>query len=154
MSNKVVFKAQALARDLEVRLQNRIKGVSTQMDLDANRFPTIKCTVSAKSCFLRIKTDFERSEESGKVDALGLNQRVYAPHMTEFLREDTATQDAASLEMLAQVLAEIAKNGTKIVIMEGPAVENAATFAAAAALATDVVAEIRSDDIHPLTAQV
>lgn len=155
MAQKVVFKAVAMSRDLAVRLKNRIAGLVVAEGLDADRFPTLKCSIGAKSCFVRIRTDYERSEEDGKVDALGLGQRVYTPHVTELLREASATPPAAAtLAMLAQVLAEVSKNGTKVMVMEGTGVEDAANFAAADALATATVAVIKSDDVNPLTQQM
>lgn len=152
--SKVPFKSQAIARDLAVRLKNRIADVEVAEDLDADRFPTLKCVVALKAVFVRLSTDYERSEEDGSVDALGLAQRVYAPHKCEILQEDAATADAASLNLRLQVAAECAKLGMKVIVREGPAVEDAATYAAADVLAADVVAEIRSDDIHPLTQQM
>jgi len=154
-SQKVVFKAIAMSRDLEVRLKNRIANIVIHSDVDSDRFPTLKCSIGAKSCFIRISTDHARSDADGHVDALGLDQRVYTPHKTEILKEEAATPPApATNDMLAQVLAEVAKNGTKVVVKGGTAVEDAATFAAAAILATTDEAVIRSDAINPLTKQM
>ena len=154
--SKVPFKSQAISRDLAVRLKNRIAGIEILEDLDSDRFPTLKCTVAAKSVFVKISTDFERSEEDGHVDALGLPQTVYAPHKTELLQEDAATADAGSLELRTKVLAEISKLGTKVLVTEGPLVQDAADYAAAEAIvaAIDPIAEIRSNDINPLTQQM
>jgi len=154
-AQKVPFKAQAMARDLAVRLQNRISGLTITQGLDSDSFPTLQLTVSSKSMWIRIRTDYQESEGEGKVDALGLGQRVYTPHLTEVLEEAAATPPtAATLNMRAQALAEVSKNGTKVLVQEGTGVETAANYAAALALATTVVATIRSDDINPLTAQV
>jgi hypothetical protein len=155
MATKVVFKAVAMSRDLAVRLTNRIKGLAVHQDVDADRFPTMKLSIGAKSCFVRIRTDYQESESEGQVDALGLGQRVYTPHVTEVIREAAATPPAAAtLDMLAQVLAEVGKNGTKVLVEEATGVEDAADFAAAVALTPVVVSTIRSDDINPLTEQM
>lgn len=153
--SKVPFKSQAIARDLAVRLKNRVAGIAIEEGLDADRFPTLKCSIGAKSLFIRLSTDYERSEEDGHVDGLGLAQRVYSPHKCELLQEAAATPaDATTLEMRAQALAECSKLGMKLVVREGTAVEDAATYAAADAAAGTKVAEIKSDDIHPLTQQM
>lgn len=153
--SKVPFKAQAMARDLAVRLKNRVAGLEIQEDLDADRFPTLQCKIGAKSVWVRISTDYERSEDDGHVDALGLAQRVYTPHKTEIFQEEAITPpDATTLELRAQILAECGKNGTKIYVKEGPGVEDDTTFGAAFTAADTTVAEIRSDDIHGLTKQM
>jgi hypothetical protein len=142
MSNKVPFKAQAMMRDLAVRLKNRTKDLSAAEE-----------SVGGKYAFIRISTDYERSDESGKVDGLGLTQRVYSPHKCELVQEDAATADAATLNLRAQIMAEVSKLGTKVCVLEGPAVQDETDFASAFALAVKV-AEIKSDDIHPLTQQM
>jgi len=155
MSNKVPFKSQAISRDLAVRIKNLAAGVAIEESVDADRFPTLKCSVGAKSVFVRISTDHERSEDDGSVDALGLAQRVYAPHKCELLQEEAATPpDASTLAMRAVVLAECAKLGMKLVIREGAGVEDAADWAAADVAADALPIVIRSSDIHPLTQQM
>lgn len=152
MATKVVFKAIAMSRDLAVRLQNRIKGLVVVQDFDTDHFPTLQLSVGAFSCFVRIRTDYQESEAEGMVDALGLGQRVYTPHLTEFIRDTVA--DPSTYDMLNQVLAEVSKNGTKVLVEAAAGVEAAANFAAALALAPAVVSTIRSDDINPLTEQM
>lgn len=153
-AQKQVFKAQAMARDLEVRLKNRIAGITTTAGLDPDRFPTLEVSVGAKSVWIRIRTDGDRSAADGHVDGLGMDQRVYSPHLTEMLREAAATPPAAATNnMIAQVLAELGKNGTKLVVREGTGVEDTTTWATADAAATTTTSTIRSDDINPLTAQ-
>lgn len=154
--SQVPFKAQAISRDLAVRLKNRTAGITIQEDLDADRFPTLKATddTSGKSVFIRISTDAERSTEDGHVDGLGLPQTVYAPHKCELAQEAAASADPASLNLRAQALAECAKLGMKTKVREGTGVQDAANWAAADAAAATDVAEIRSHDIHPLTQQM
>lgn len=155
--SKIVFKSQAMARDLTVRLKNRIAGLTVQEDLDSDRFPTLQCQTGGESVWIRIQTDAQRSEDDGHVDSLGLPQNVYTPHKTEILQEDagdTTVPTAAYNSLAAQILAEVSKNGTKVIVRAGEGVGAAADFAAADTAAADTVAEIRSDDIHPLTAQM
>lgn len=152
--SKVPFKSQAIARDLAVRLKNRVAGIAVEEGLDADRFPTLKCSIGAKSAFIRLSTDFERSEEDGHVDGLGLAQRVYSPHKAELLQEAAASADATTLDLRAQALAECSKLGMKLIVREGTGVEDDTTFADADAAASSTVATIKSDDIHPLTSQM
>lgn len=153
--SKVPFKSQAMSRDLAVRLKNRIADLEILEDLDSDRFPTLKCTVASESVFIRISTDFERSEEDGHVDALGLAQTVYAPHKAELLQEDAATAPSATyIELQSKALFELSKLGTKLLIKSGTGVKDDTSFADAEAAATTTVAEIRSNDINPLTQQM
>ena len=154
--SKVPFKSQAISRDLAVRLKNRIAGLEITEDLDSDRFPTLKCTVAAESVFIRISTDFERSEDDGHVDALGLAQTVYAPHKAELLQEEESTTPltATYLELQAKALFELSKLGTKLIIKSGAGVKDDTNFADAETAATTIVAEIRSNDINPLTQQM
>jgi hypothetical protein len=154
-STAVIFKASAMARDLANRLQLRVAGMTIKQDVDANRWPTLQCTVGGKSEWIRIRTAQDESDAEGMVDALGLPQRVYSPHLTEVMEEAAATPPTAGTnDMRRQVLAEVGKNGTEIHVLEGTGVETAASFAAAAALATTLVSTIRSDTTNPLTSQV
>ncbi len=127
--------------------------------MDADRFPTLKCydETAQHAVFVRISTDYERSEEDGHVDGLGLAQRVYAPHKTEILQEndgDATAPTTAYRSLAAQILAECSKNGTKIVGRAGEGVQAASDYAAADTAADEKLYEIRSDDIHPLTSQM
>ncbi len=154
-STPVVFKAIALARDLGNRLQLRVQGMTLLTNVDANRFPTLQCTVGGDSVWIRIQTDSFESDAEGMVDALGLPQRVYSPNVTQIYEESGETPPAVgSLNLRAQVLAECGKNGTEIQLWEGTGVQTAANFAAAVAAATTLVATIHSDTTYPLTAQV
>lgn len=154
-SQKLPFKSQALARDLAVRLKNRGVAAAVSEDLDADRFPIIKLTDgSGDFVWIHIATDYERQEEDGSVDGLGLAQRTYTPHVINVLKEVFATS-SASIETLASLaVAECAKLGTKVVLRDGTAVKAAANFAAADAAATNVAATYESDDINPLTQQM
>lgn len=149
-----VFKSVAVSRDLAVRLKNRIKSVIVVESIDAQRFPTQKVSIGAKSVFIRISTDSARSLEDGHVDGLGLPQTVYSPHKVELLQEVALTADATTAALRVQVISECAKLGMKLIVLEGTNVEDAADYAAAAVLATTVAATIKSDDINPLTAQM
>jgi len=155
--SKVPFKAQAISRDLAVRLKNRIAGLSIQQDVDTDRFPTLQCKIGAKSVWVRLSTDFERSEDDGHVDSLGLAQTVYSPHKAEIIQEDSAGVvgvDPSTVELRAQVLAECSKLGMKLIVREGEGVQDDTSFAAADAAGTTTVAVIKSNDINPLTQQM
>lgn len=154
----VPFKAVAIMRDLEVRLKNRISGLSVASDLDTNRFPIAKMTTAAADyVWVRFRTDYERSEADGHVDGLGMAQRIYSPHVAEIWFDDgsgTATPAGATYPaIVSSIIAEIAKVGSKVVIKQGAILDTAGTWAAVSALSTtDTV--YRSDDIHPLTSQI
>lgn len=151
----VPFKAVAIMRDLEVRLKNRISGLSVASDLDSNRFPLAKLMVSTDAVWIRFRTDYERSEADGHVDGLGMAQRVYSPHVAEIWFDDasgTAVPTANYPAFVAQVVAEVSKVGTKVILKTGPVMDET-TFAAVAAVVT-VDSVIKSDDIHPLTSQI
>lgn len=163
-SQKIPFKALALSRDLVVRLKNRGMTVTSE-DVDTSGFPVVKLAgATGKAIWLHITTDFADSEAAGKVDALGLEQRVYTPHVVEILKEaqgaagDTVLA-AGYIDALAKLMAEVGKLGTAVKVYDNlggadDSVATAATFAAAVAAATHLAADYRSDDIHPLTAQM
>ena len=155
--SKIVFKSQAIARDFVVQAKNRIVDVDVIQGLDADRFPTMQFKIGAKSVFVRISTDFERSQEDGHVDGLGLPQNVYSPHKIELIQESaggTIIPDPTTLNMRLQVANLCSQQGMKFFVKEAEAVEDAADYDAAIALNPVVVAEIRSDDINPLTSQM
>ena len=137
-------------------MKNRTAGIVIEEGLDADRFPTLKCSIGAKAIFIRLSTDYERSDEDGHVDALGLAQRVYSPHKCELLGEDAATTvvDPTTYDMRAQALAECSKLGMKLIVREGEGVQDAADWAAADTAAATTVSTIKSHDIHPLTQQM
>jgi hypothetical protein len=153
-SAPVTFKAQALARDLAVNLKLAIPGSAVASTSDANGFPVIQVSVGAKKSWLSIKTDSAVSDESGKVDALGLPQKVYTPHVCELVMEASATADATTLDMRAEMIAQTVKLGTKVSIKEGTNVEDAADYTAALAISLTETAKIKSDLINPLTSQI
>jgi len=153
-SQKIPFKSQALSRDLAVRLKNRGVAVVSE-DVDSDGFPIIKCDDGTGAfSWIHIQTDYERQEEAGQVDGLGLAQRTYTPHLIEILKEEFATSSAELEALATELSAECSKIGAKLVVRAGAAVKSAATYAAADAAATTVVATHESSDIHPLTEQM
>lgn len=163
-SQKIVFKSLALSRDLVVRLKNRGLTILAETQ-DTDGFPVVKIQGAVgKAIWMHITTDFATSEAEGKVDALGLEQRVYAPHIVDILKEalgaagDTILAAGYS-DTVAKLVAECSKLGTAMTVHDNvgganDSVATAATFAAAQAAATNLAADIKSDDIHPLTMQM
>ncbi len=160
-SQKVPFKSLALSRDLIVRLKNRGLTILAQTQ-DTDGFPVAQISGGADDAlWLHITTDFADSEAQGKVDGLGLEQRVYAPHIVNILKEVVSVDAAtpAYQSALQIVLMECSKLGTAIKVYDNAggvadSVGEAASFAAAQAAAVVLATEYASDDIHPLTAQV
>lgn len=163
-SQKLPFKSLALSRDLVVRLKNRGMTVLAETQ-DASGFPVVKLQgATGKAIWMHITTDFADSEAMGKVDGLGLDQRVYAPHVVEILKEAAGAAGdgilaAGYADKLNLLMAEVGKLGTAVKVYDNTGagsdtVAVAATFAAAQAAATVLATDYRSDDIHPLTAQV
>jgi len=153
-SAPVTFKAQSLARDLAVTLQYSIKGSAVASQSDSNGFPVIQVSVGAKKSWISITTDAAVSDEAGKVDGIGLPQRVYTPHVCTLVQEAAATADATTMDMRSQMLAHVVKLGTKVLVKEGTNVEDAASYTAALALTPVLTAKISSDLINPLTNQI
>lgn len=154
-SQKIPFKSQALSRDLAVRLKNRGVSVVSE-DVDSDGFPIIKCDDgTGDSVWIHIQTDYQRQEDAGQVDGLGLPQRTYAPHVVEVLKEETGALYTATIDALATiVIAEASKLGTKLSVRAGAGVAAALTWTAADMAAGDVVATYESSDTNPLTEQM
>ncbi len=160
-SQKIVFKSLALSRDLIVRLKNRGLTILAQTQ-DADGFPVAQISGgSDDAIWLHITTDFADSEAQGKVDGLGLDQRVYAPHLVTILKEAVSADAATSAyqNALTVLLMEVATLGTAVKVYSNAggvadSVGEAASFAAAQAAADVLATDYRSNDIHPLTAQV
>lgn len=160
-SQKIPFKSLALMRDLLVRLKNRGVAVTAETQ-DADGFPVAQISGGADdSVWLHITTDFADSEAQGKVDGLGLEQRVYSPHIVQILKEAVSVDAAtpAYQKAIQVLLMECSKLGTAIKVYDNTggtadSVGEAVSFAAAQAAATVLSNDYRSDDIHPLTAQV
>lgn len=140
------FKAQAMARELKSRIEFQSASVSSSIARDANEMPTLIVTKGADSIFIKIQTD----KNAGRVDALGLAQRSYSPHVVRFLRETAANQSQAEFQILA--LAEASKLGCKIEVWEKavPAASDLPADVTAAVSGASKVAEIKSDMINPM----
>lgn len=156
MAHEVPFKSIAIMRDLEVRLKNRITSLTVSSDTDSSGYPISRLSVGAdQGIYIRTRTDSDTSDAMGKIDGLGLDQRVYAPHIIELLKEDFAGSEAAIEQLSSEVLAELTKIGTKVRVtrVNGSKADAYATAEADMDAAADSY-EIRSDDINPLTSQV
>lgn len=139
-----VFKAIATMRELKQRMQLCGAFDSFVDAVDASGNPILVAIKGAEKHFIKI----EPVDNAGRVDGLGLSQRVYSPHIARLIQEDTAT--AAEVAARAFCLAALCKLGMKLEIQEGPAAGAAADYAAADVLGV-VVATIPSDEIHGLT---
>lgn len=137
-----VFAAQAKERELKQRLALVMPTATFREALDADGFPALEVTLGADIALVKIVTD----SNAGRVDGLGLPQRVYSPHIIQML-QDTA----AGKVLTAKMTAAVAKMGCKIKIRE-TAVSSLtlAAFDADFAAAT-TVCELPSDEINPLT---
>lgn len=143
------FKAQAMARDLKQRLELTIEGVSVAQSRDAaDENPVLSISKGADSIFVKIG-----AEANDRVDALGLEQRRYSPHVLRMLRETAANQSDAELQ--AKVLVEATKCGTRMELWEKavPAAADVKVPVEDAIAGATKIADIRSDAINPLTSQ-
>jgi hypothetical protein len=132
------FKAAAHVRELKQRLSLSLAGAVMSDALDANGNPSLKIVLSGETQFVHV----EALDNAGRVDALGLAQRSYSPHVCQILR-DTVAADAAARD---KVLAACTKLGMKLEIWEIAAVPASFTLAGAAK-----AYEISADEINPLT---
>ena len=147
------FGAQAVMRGLKERLDISLGGESYVESYDSNGFPILVVSKGAEKLFLKIETI---EQTPGRVDGLGLAQRVYSPHKAVLIQEAATAlvvPTASELETRYKMLAQAAKLGMKVEVFEGVGVRSAADFAAALALGTKVV-ELKSHEIHPMTLSV
>ena len=143
-----LFKAQAHMRELKQRLQIQMPTANFGDALDASSMPILVINENSENHFVKIQT---LPDAANHVDGLGLAQRVYSPHEAIILREAQATSAAGNQDLRAKLDIATGKLGMKLTIREGTGVAAAASYAAADSLATTTVAEIRSDEINPLT---
>jgi hypothetical protein len=132
------FKAQAHSRELKQRLSLSLSGATFSEALDAAGLPQLKIVKGSETMHVAIILD----SNAGRVDGLGLPQRVYSPHICQMLQDDAASD----LEMRAKVLAACAKLGMKLEVWEIATVPASFDLTGATKTAT-----IASDEINPLT---
>jgi hypothetical protein len=152
------FTAQAKMQELKQRLQLQMPSAVITQAQDASGFPAISVALSSDTAMLKILVDPATSapngQEQGRVDGLGLSQRLYSPHICEMLQDSDQTS-AASKELKARLAAAASKMGLKLIIAEELLASIVAAgpvgFDAAFAAATAQVCTIRSDEINPLT---
>lgn len=133
------FKSQAHMRELKQRLQLSLSAAAFTDALDNNGLPSLKIVKGSETMFIKI----DLYDNAGRVDGLGLAQRVYSPHKCQILQDEDTISDKA---MRAIVLAACAKLGMKIELWEKATLPSSFDLAGAT-----LAAEIRSDEINPLT---
>jgi hypothetical protein len=144
------FKAQAHMRELVQRLKLSLAGATIDQAQDANGLPSIRVEKGTAKACLRIKMD----GNAGRVDGLGLPQRVYSPHVAEMLQDSDLT-DTDSKQLKLRMAAAVAKLGMKVVVWEiadASIPVNAQDYADVADLSAvcDLVDVLPSDEINPL----
>lgn len=141
------FKAQAHMRELVQRLKLSLAGAVIDQSQDAEGLPAIRVAKGSDYVCLKIKME----GNAGRVDGLGLPQRVYSPHIAEMLQD---SDSATSAELKLRMHAAVAKLGMKIIAWEIAEADMPASAAAFQAmdLAADAakIAELPSDEINPL----
>lgn len=135
------FKAQAMARDLRQRLAAQISGLTITEAYDADFMPILKFVDGSETMFAKIEVV---PQGDGAVDGLGLEQRVYSPHMITILQKETV--DSAGLR--AHLLAESSRSGTKVRIMQTADLDFPTSYDLTDATE---VSSIPSNSWHPLT---
>ena len=132
------FKAQAMAQRLKQQLPQVVAGVTVVQSLDVNGFPTLACTVSAETVFVKI-TD---QGNAGRVDGIGMPQRAYSPHKVQILRENIGTSvEPTQWPLREAVVAESVKLGSLVEIweMEDPTVFDLTTATLLVSLPQDPI---------------
>jgi hypothetical protein len=132
------FKSQAHARELKQRLSLLVSGLSISENVDSNGMESLKLVKGSETIFIKIDV----SDNAGRVDGLGLPQRVYSPHICQILRDNTPS-DLALREI---VVAACAKLGMKLEIYEIATLPSSFDLTGA-----NLIVSIPSDEIHGLT---
>lgn len=141
-----MFKAQAMARDLKMRLELSIAGITVTQYLDANGFPTLKVM---KSSDLVGYCKIEDFGNFSRIDGLGLTQRSYSPEIIKVAQEDIGTTAPTTMAERYPMLAEIVKCGSSVSIYEKEALADSETDVDTIA-ALSLLCEIKSDVINPV----
>lgn len=79
------FKAQAMARDLQERLQAILAGAAFSTAYDASFNPTLKIVHSSETIFINIAA----AGNAGRVNSVGSSQPSYSPHIATVLQDST-----------------------------------------------------------------
>jgi hypothetical protein len=136
------FKAQAHMRTLEEHLSEQIAGLTFTTTYDANFNPTDLFVANSESIYVNIATDTSQP----RVDALGLTQRAYSPHIATILQVPAA--NASDFGVRAIVLSAVAFLGTKVLLYEINPLPGSYTLSGATLVAT-----MYPDAINKLTDQ-
>jgi|NOAtaT_7_FD_contig_31_6078651_length_963_multi_3_in_0_out_0_3 hypothetical protein len=141
-----LFKASAHARELKQRLKLLLPNATISESLDTNSMPILKISVNAENQFIKIETD----DNAGRVDGLGLSQRVYSPHVASIVQESDAPAGAEESEARIKCISSIGKLGMKVSVWTGSGA-GAETSYDDAKTASSLVTTLPSDEINPLT---
>jgi hypothetical protein len=148
-------KADALTRVLKERLEFRLSSKSVALSSDANGNPILlisdgTAAVGEDNLLIRIAP---MADDIARKDALGLSQRVYAPHTIDILEQKNATTTVTTTHAtLAQALCEIAKLGCDAKLWAQADATNAVVAATQIAAAT-LVADLK-DILNPAIGSV
>ena len=146
------FKAQATMRELLQRVSLQLPSATITQAQDSNGLPAAAISYGAFPEVLMVKINLDGN--AGRVDGLGLAQRVYSPHIAQTIQDSDRTS-ADSKVLKARMDCILAKLGMKLDIHEDTAAHIAASSANGFdALYTGTSTElvtIRSDEINPLT---
>lgn len=136
------FKAQAHMRTLQEHLSEQIASITYTNSFDADFNPIALIAASGESIWVNIATDTSQP----RVDALGLTQRAYSPHIATILQVPAA--NATNFGVRAQVLAQTMFLGLKTLLYEVNPLPASYTLTGAALVAT-----IYPDGLNKLTDQ-
>jgi hypothetical protein len=135
MSN---FKAQAHMRELKQRLSLSLSGAVFTDALDVDGFPSMHVSRLGESISIKITA----LGNAGRVDGLGLPQRVYSPHECQLLQAVTPADYATRFA----IIAACGKLGMKLEIWQIDPAPSSFDLTGASK-----VAEIKSDEVNPMT---
>lgn len=135
------FTAQRQMEGVKERLGLSWAGPVYSDVLDADSFPILRIFNHAEYCYLAIHFDVA----SGNVDAFGLPQRQYSPHIAVLVMDA-----AASADNQIHLVAQAGKLGMKVEVWTGVGAGAATDYATAKALCTKV-ATLPANEIFGMT---
>lgn len=107
----MAFKSAAMARGLKQEIELTVPGVVIEESMDSAHFPIMKFVKGSETIFVKIET----KESAGRVDGIGLPQRMYSPHEIVMLQDSDTVSDK---NLRYHLMASVAKMGSKISVYE------------------------------------